>query len=151
MTAMKHPILKTHIVFFSLVTLLSACAGGGENSATSNSNSAEQANSNSQPAVAGNSPDASNNGTPLAVQPIPAPGSPPQPASPPPAAVKAPAPNKADAAKPAPAGNGAAPKLIAPAKRLEFGKQPQDKTLVRAIVIRNGGRANLNVESVTPS
>jgi hypothetical protein len=41
--------------------------------------------------------------------------------------------------------------LIAPSKRLEFGKQPQDKTLIRAIVIKNGGRANLNVESVTPS
>lgn len=147
---MKHSIPKTYIVFFSLVTLFSACAGGADNSATSNSNSAEQANSNAQPGAP------PNNGTPLAVQPIPAPGSAPkasspQPVSPPPAVVKTPAPNNANTAKPATATSGAAPKLIAPAKRLEFGKQPQDKTLVRAIVIRNGGRADLKVESVTPS
>jgi hypothetical protein len=49
------------------------------------------------------------------------------------------------------AGNARAPKLVAPEKKIDFGKQPQDKTLVRAIPIRNGGRAVLNIESVVPS
>ena len=43
------------------------------------------------------------------------------------------------------------PKLVAPAKKIDFGKQPQDKSLVRAITIKNGGRADLNIESVVPS
>lgn len=48
-------------------------------------------------------------------------------------------------------GNGGSPKLVVPEKRLDFGKQPQDKTMVRAIPIRNGGLGVLNIESVTPS
>ena len=149
---MKHSILKPYIVLFSLVTLFSACAGSGENTSTSNSNSSQQANSNSQPAVAqgstpASSPDA---GTPLSVQPIPAPAAPPTSPTPAPA-VKPPAAINSNTAKPATAAGAPAPKLVAPAKKLEFGKQPQDKTLIRAITIRNGGRANLNIESVTPS
>jgi len=68
-----------------------------------------------------------------------------QPAANPPAA------GNANAAKAAIAGDGRAPKLIAPEKKIDYGKQPQDKTLVRAINIRNGGRADLNIESVVPS
>lgn len=44
-----------------------------------------------------------------------------------------------------------APKLIVPEKRLDFGKQPQDKTMIRAIPIKNGGLSVLNIDSVTPS
>jgi len=44
-----------------------------------------------------------------------------------------------------------APKLVAPEKQIDFGKQPQNKNLVRPIVIKNGGRADLNIESVVPS
>ena len=44
-----------------------------------------------------------------------------------------------------------APKLIVPEKRLDFGKQPQDKTMIRAIPIKNGGLSALNIDSVTPS
>ena len=156
---MKYPILRTYIIVFGLVTVLSACAGSSENSATSNSNAPQQANNNSQPAAAqDNAPAASpNTGSPLAVQPIPpptslpAPSAQPSPATQPPAAVTAPAPGKDETAKAATAANGPAPKLIAPPKRLEFGKQAEDKTLVRAITIKNGGKANLNIESVTPS
>jgi len=48
-------------------------------------------------------------------------------------------------------GSERSPKLVVPEKRLDFGKQPQDKTLIRAIAIRNGGQGVLNIESVTPS
>ena len=44
-----------------------------------------------------------------------------------------------------------APKLVAPDKKIEYGKVPQDKTLVRAIPIRNAGREDLRIESVAPS
>jgi len=147
---MKHPILKPYIVLFSVVSLFSACAGPAENTATSNSNSSQQGNNNSQPAVAESAPAPSpGSGTPLSVQPIPAPSASPLSSATPP--VKPPAAVNANTAKPAIVPGAAAPKLVAPAKKLEFGKQPQDKTLIRAITIKNGGRANLNIESVTPS
>ncbi|HXU39857.1 MAG TPA: hypothetical protein VN937_26120 [Blastocatellia bacterium] len=140
--AMKQLKLKKRIALLGLVTLLSACARSPENTATANGNSAQQANGNSQQPVAQGTPsDASPSVTPPTVQTIPPPAAPVQPQ----ATVNG------NPKKPAPAPNERAPKLIAPAKRLEFGKQPQDKTLVRAISIRNGGRADLKVESVTPS
>jgi len=140
---MKHSTLRNYIALLSLVTLLSACAGSSENTATSNGNSAQQANSNSQQPVAQGTPaDPSPSVAPPAVQDIPPPATTP---------VQPQATVNGNPAKPSPAANDRAPKLIAPAKRLEFGKQPQDKTLIRAITIKNGGRAVLNIESVTPS
>jgi hypothetical protein len=60
------------------------------------------------------------------------------------------------AAKPAEADKPArveGPKLVllSQEKELDFGKQPQDKTLVKAIRIKNGGSVPLNIESVAPS
>jgi len=43
-----------------------------------------------------------------------------------------------------------APKLLIATPQMDFGKQPQDKTLNRAIAIRNTGKSNLLIESVTP-
>jgi hypothetical protein len=75
-----------------------------------------------------------------------------QPAPPAPATVKP----AETATKPAPADKEArveGPKLvlISQEKELDFGKQPQDKTLVKAIRIKNGGSVPLNIESVAPS
>jgi hypothetical protein len=140
--AMKQSTLKKCIALLGLVTLLPACARTPENTATANGNSAQQANGNSgQPIAQGTPSDASPSVAPPAVQTIPPPAAPVQPQ----ATVNG------NPAKPALSPGERAPKLIAPAKRLEFCKQPQDKTMVRAIVIRNGGRADLKVESVTPS
>jgi len=140
---MKQSSLKRCIALLGLVILVSACAGSPENTGMSNGNSAQQANSNSQQPIAQGTPsDASSSVAPPAVQAIP------QPATPP---VRPQATVNGNPAKPAAAANARAPKLIAPAKRLEFGKQPQDKTLIRAITIKNGGQAVLNIESVTPS
>jgi len=47
--------------------------------------------------------------------------------------------------------DGSEVQLILPEKRLDFGKQPQDKTMIRAIPIKNGGLSVLNIDSVTPS
>ena len=139
---MEQSTLTKCIALLGLVVLLSACARSPENTATSNGNSALQANGNSQQPVAQSTP----------ADPSPSVGTPTVQAIPPPAApVQPQATVNGNPAKPAPSPNERAPKLIAPAKRLEFGKQPQDKTMVRAIVIRNGGRADLKVESVTPS
>jgi ABC-type Fe3+-hydroxamate transport system substrate-binding protein len=129
-----------------LIALLSACSGPAENSGTSNTNAPPpQANTNSavQPQIAqGTAPAAANPAQPT-VEPTP----------PPPVAKSAATSNAntANTANPSAAANGHAPKLVAPAKKLDFGKQPQDKSLVRAILIKNGGRADLNIESVVPS
>jgi hypothetical protein len=141
---MKHRSLGPYIALLLLVVLLAACSGPAESS--SNGNAPQQANSNStdkSAAPQSDNPAAPSNATPLAVQPIPSP----------------PAKSAEAAAKPAdkpPAGtsiasNARLPKLMAPEKKIDFGKQPKDKTLVRAISIRNGGQADLNIESVTPS
>jgi hypothetical protein len=37
-----------------------------------------------------------------------------------------------------------------PGAKIDYGKQDQGKTLVRAIAIKNGGRADLSIESVVP-
>jgi hypothetical protein len=68
-----------------------------------------------------------------------------------PPAAKSAAAGNANAANGLAAGNARAPKLVAPEKQIDFGKQPQNKNLVRPIVIKNGGRADLNIESVVPS
>ncbi len=54
-------------------------------------------------------------------------------------------------AQPVPAAStDKAPKLVAPTKTIEFGKQPQEKTLVRSFQIRNTGNAELQIENVQP-
>jgi len=47
--------------------------------------------------------------------------------------------------------NGRSPKLVAPDTKINFGKVPQEKTLIRAIAIRNAGKEDLKIESVAPS
>jgi len=140
---MKHLTLARNAALFLLVALFSACSGPAESS--SNTNAPQQANSNSaeQPASTPSS------GTPLAVHPIPPPPKPSEDAAKP--AEKSPANLNANAANSSTAGNARLPKLVAPDKQIDFGKQPQDKTIVRAITIKNAGRAALNIESVTPS
>lgn len=133
----------TYAVLFALIALTSACASHEESSAPSNSNS-QQANSNAAPPADPQPSDARPNPSttpPLTVQTLP----------PPPgkAAENVPKPDKAAATASTTAGRE--PKLIAPDKRIDFGKQPQDKNLVRAIVISNGGKADLKIESIVPS
>jgi hypothetical protein len=150
--AMKRLYPKPNAALIVLAAFLAACSGPAENSGPSNTSAPpQQANSNSAalPQIAqGNPPAAAPSPAPLTVQPIPPP---PSPAAKSAAAGNANATNPANAASASAAGNARAPKLIAPDKKIDFGKQPQDKSLVRAIVIKNAGRADLNIESVVPS
>lgn len=143
---MKRLNLKPYIALLVLAVLLSACSGSPENSGSSNTSApAAQANNNSAPesqTAEANPPSADPNSTPPAVQPIP----------PPPAPNEKPAAARdAKAAKPSVPANAHTPKLVVPDKTIDYGKQPQDKSLVRAILIKNGGLADLSIESVVPS
>jgi hypothetical protein len=137
--AMKPLDLRKYAPLLVLIALFSACSGPPENGGSANDNASQQANSNSSAQVA-QSPSAP--GTPLTVQPMPPPAAP--------EAASVPA-KPAETPKANPVANTHGPKLIAPDKKLDFGKQPQDKTLIRAIAIRNAGKENLKIESVAPS
>jgi len=144
---MKRLNLELYAVLLVLIALFSACSGRAENSGASSAAApAQQANSNASPQP------------PIAQSAAPAPSPNPKPPTvliPPPAPVAKSTPagdaGAAKAANASGAANTRAPKLVAPDKKIDFGKQPQDKSLVRAIVIKNGGRADLNIESVAPS
>jgi hypothetical protein len=145
--AMKRLNMKPYAALLVLVALISACSGPVENQGSSNTSAPpQQANSNSapQPQIAQSNPPAAAPGPapPPTVQQIPPPPAP---------AAKSAANSNANAANALGVGNARAPKLVVPDKKIDFGKQPQDKNLVRAIVIKNGGRADLNIESVVPS
>jgi hypothetical protein len=138
---MKHPNLITYIALFVLVALSSGCSASEENSGSSNTNASQTTNSNAapQPQISQGNPATA---VPPSVQPIPAPA---------PGEQSKVAGNADAAATSASTDNPRAPKLVIPAKKVDFGKQPQDKTLVRAIVVKNGGREDLKIESVVPS
>ncbi|HKP12645.1 MAG TPA: hypothetical protein VJZ91_11060 [Blastocatellia bacterium] len=140
---MKRSLGTSHWIALAFVLLLVGCSAPPENgNATSNNNATANANAPAalpQPA------------TPLVT---PAPTA----ASPAPAAQPAPTTAKPaeTAARPAPKQSetpASGPKLVmvTQEKDLDFGKQPQEKTLVKAIRIKNGGKAALNIQSVTPS
>lgn len=142
---MKRWIIKPYFVVFILISLFTACSSPPENSGSSNSNATQQANSNSQgePVAQGNASPPAPGTSPLTLQQLPPPAAAPKPVEKSMASANA---NKAEAAA-----AGQAPKLVVSDKRLNFGKQPQDKSMVRAIPIKNGGLGLLNIESVTPS
>jgi hypothetical protein len=54
-------------------------------------------------------------------------------------------------ATPAAPADPKAPKILVASTKIDFGKQPQKITLNKAIVIRNAGKSDLNIQSVTPS
>lgn len=41
--------------------------------------------------------------------------------------------------------------MVLPVQKIDFGKQPKSKSLTKSIVIKNTGKADLNIESVQPS
>src|SRR5438105_11501661 len=144
---MKPSLRNSHWIAILCLLLTAACTAPENNNATGNNNAtpaAETANANTPPVTAQPATPLAN-ATPPAATPAP----PPQPV---PATVK---PATEPAANPAATTDAAhtdGPKLvvISQEKELDFGKQPQDKTLVRPIRIRNGGTQPLNIESVSP-
>jgi len=110
----------------------------------------EPANANGRPANtnAAAAQPAQDNNSALA-QPIsPAPNN--QPIQPVPLAKSNPAGADANSKTAPPRPTGPAPKFVVPDKELDFGKQPQEKTLTRTIAIKNEGKRELQIESVQP-
>jgi hypothetical protein len=153
--AMKH--LKLFICVMLVTSGFSACTVPPESTGSANSNaSPTNSNSAAKPEIARATPPAlAPTPTPLKVEPATQPATQPVPQPTPlsPATVKPANSNSGAAASAVAAGvaEGRVPHLIAPTKKIDFGKQPQDKSLVRSVVIKNGGRADLNIESVVPS
>ncbi|HVF91002.1 MAG TPA: hypothetical protein VNH22_13115 [Blastocatellia bacterium] len=54
-------------------------------------------------------------------------------------------------AKPDPATAAGGPKIVVPVKKIDFGLQAKDKTLVRTITVKNGGKSELKIDAVEPS
>jgi hypothetical protein len=52
---------------------------------------------------------------------------------------------------PPPPTNGPNPKLVVPAKRIDFGSQPQNRTVTKTFTIRNEGEGDLQISAVQPS
>lgn len=44
-----------------------------------------------------------------------------------------------------------APKLLLPLNRIDFGKQPQQRSLTRTVLIKNVGKSELHISDVQPS
>ena len=138
---MKKALRKVYIAPLLLATLIAACSSQPENP-----------NNNTAPS----SPVAQNGTVPANSE-----------ASSPPASVPPgrPAVTPAEEAKvetdkaalpkvsagPPAAPSGPSPKLVLPAMKMDFGKQPQSKSLARTIIIRNAGKAPLNIDAVEPS
>ena len=142
---MKTALRNLHWIALLGLMLTAACAAPESNNTPANNNAApaaEAANANTTPAQPA---------TPLTTIPPPATSSAPPP--PQPATVQPSSPTAAKPAEKADAAHVEGPKfvMVSQEKDLDFGKQPQDKTLVRPIRIKNSGTQPLNIESVSPS
>jgi hypothetical protein len=143
---MEKNFRKFYLIPVLLALLMAACSSPSEDAASSNNNSEQP--SVTQPSIAQNgTPTTTNNAN---ASDILAPAGQPFPAQPKMAPGNKQPDGSQPAAKPATVTMGKAPKLVAPAKTIEFGKQPQDKTLVRNFQIRNTGNAELQIEDVKP-
>jgi hypothetical protein len=131
-----------------LLIWTASCSAPGNNNATSNNAAPTESTANANmPTVTAQPATPLATATPPAAPPAPTPG---------PSAPTATKPATETAANPAPKAAGAhvdGPKLLVVSqdKDLDFGKQPQDKTLVRPIKIKNSGNVALSIESVSPS
>jgi hypothetical protein len=146
-SAMNNSLRKLCIIPVLMMILMAACSLPAEDTASSGNKSAQPSNSNQgpQPAIAQNgSPTITGNANATAA---PAPAAQTQPKAEPSDKQSANQPGAKPATKEVAA---KAPKLVAPSKTIEFGKQPQATTIVRNFQIRNTGNAELKIESVTP-
>ena len=138
---MKRSLRISYSIALLLVLLAAGCSAPPESSNTAGNTNATANTNVPSPAPQTAPPQATD------VPPAAAPAAQPVPATVKPAET---------ATRPAPADKEArveGPKLVllSQEKELDFGKQPQEKTLVKAIRIKNGGSDPLNIESVAPS
>ncbi|HKG20579.1 MAG TPA: hypothetical protein VKC34_01660 [Blastocatellia bacterium] len=138
---------RTQLLFPLLVLLVALASACSAPEGNSNSPGSANLNSAQTPLPQTGTPSAaSDSGVPQTSaqanpQPSPEPaGAPAGPQT----AVSAPA--KAD-----PAAVASGPKIVVPVKKIDFGLQAKDKTLVRTITVRNGGKSELKIDAVEPS
>jgi hypothetical protein len=137
-----------NVISILLLLLMTSCSAPSENGEIANKNSSPQT-SPSEPSVAqSGTPTATSNANVSTSQPPGVQSLPVQPADKP--AGESAKPGEKAVTESA-AAKEPGPRLLVPDKKLDFGKQPQDKTLARTFKIKNVGTANLQIESVTPS
>jgi hypothetical protein len=142
---------KLCILPLLLIAMMSACSAPSENSNAGNGNAAQPASS--QNGAAPTSPAANPTASvPVQTTPSAQPATSPDGSNTPnqKTAAEKVADQAAAQASPQDASN-AGPKLVVPVKRLDFGKQPKDKSLSRTFVIKNAGKAELKISAVEPS
>src|SRR5215831_1248915 len=122
---------RTQLFLASLVLITAAGCASPERNAQGNSNGSSQPNQQTQPVTAENGTAQANSSPAPSLEPAPK-----QPDTAP-TAVKSDAPAKpaTDVASTATPG-AKTPKLVVPGSTLNFGKQPQDKKLIRTISIK---------------
>jgi len=133
---------KLYLVPILFTACLTGCSSGA-NQASSPANAPSDANANSSASVAQNATPLAPSGQPSVVAPVP----PAQPATKPEAKPAA----NTNAAHPGATSKTAAPKLILPLVNIDFGSVSQGKSLTRNLIVKNTGKADLNIESVVPS
>ena len=133
---------KLYLVPILFTACLTGCSSGA-NHASSPANAPSDANANSSASVAQNATPLAPSGQPSVVAPV----RPAQPATKPEAKPAA----NTNAAHPGATSKTAAPKLILPLVNIDFGSVSQGKSLTRNLVVKNTGKADLNIESVVPS
>jgi len=141
---------RTQLLFPALllfVGLGTACSAPADTSNSANVNSANvSAAQQTQLPQSGTSTATSDSGAPVtSVEPRAQPA-PPVNNGPGGTQTAVPAPPKPDAAQLA-----SGPKIVVPVKKIDFGLQAKDKTLVRTITVRNGGKSELKIDAVEPS
>ena len=135
---------KLYIVPILISVLMAGCSSGA-NQASSPPN---DANANaSSPVAQGGPPTASSSQPTIATPVAPVPPAPKSEANPAATAAAQPA---APATTPGATAAGA-PKLVLPLSNIDFGSVYQGKSLTRNLVVRNAGKADLNIESVVPA
>ena len=138
---------RLNVISVLLLVLMAACSAAPENAEKANDNSSKE-NTAPQSSVAQNGTPTVISNANISTAPLPVAQPAPAPNGAGPADGPAKPGEKSAAREDTPAGR--APKLLVPAKKLDFGKQPQEKTLARTFQVKNVGNADLQIESVTP-
>lgn len=138
---------KHYFVPILSAVLMAGCSPGANRTSSSEKS---PANANATPSSAQNAPPAPSGQLPDATPMAPA-----QPALKqdvqPALGADARTSGNANNSQPIDAAMAHAPKLIVPLTDIDFGKVAKGKSLTRTLVVKNAGKADLNIESVSPS
>lgn len=132
---------KLYALTFLVAVLFAACASPKDESGAANNNAVQPADSATAPT--GQQPGAQT--------PVPPNGAstPATPTTVPEAAKVTETPSQPMVGQPVADEN--APKLLVPTREIDFGKQPKDIKLARSITVKNTGKTDLEIKSVSPS